>query len=108
MSVAFQVQVRSENIASRSYNGDSPCSRSEGKRLLEEIYDDACRYESALRGRSDFRNAIDAAKRAIDNAVGGADAGQNRAFYRSQPIATNAGYVRVDIEIYRGYGHFRS
>lgn len=106
MSVAFQVQVGSQNVASRSYNGSGPCSRAEGKRLLEEIYQEACR-ERHLSRNQEFRNAIDAAKRAIDNAVGGADAGQNRAFYRKQ-FATNAGYVRVDIEIYRGYGHFRS
>ncbi len=106
MSVAFQVQVRSENIASRSYNGGS-CSRSEGKQLLEEVYEESCRYYSSLRNRQDFRNAIDAAKRAIDGAVGGASAGQNRAFYRKE-FATNLGYVRVDIEIYRGQGHFRS
>jgi hypothetical protein len=69
MSVVFQVQVGSQNIASRSYNDAGPCSRSKGKRLLDEIYDEAVRYESALRGRQDFRNAIDNAKRAIDNAT---------------------------------------
>lgn len=106
MSVAFQVQVGSDNVASRSYNGAGPCSRAEGKRLLEEIYEEACR-ERHLRGNQEFRNVIDDAKRAIDNAVGGADAGPTRAFYRKQ-FATNAGYVRVDIEIHRGNGHFRS
>ena len=108
MSVAFQLQIGNQNIASRSYNGAGPCSRAEGKRLLEAIYDESVRYESALRGRQDFRNAIDSAKRAIDNAVGGADASPyQRAFYTTR-FATNAGYVRVDIEIYRGNGHFRS
>jgi len=106
MSVVFQVQVGSDNIASRSYNGAGPCSRAEGKRLLEEIYTEACR-ERLLSGNQEFRNAIDSAKRAIDNAVGGADAGVNRAFYRKQ-FATNKGYVRVDVEIHRGNGHFRS
>lgn len=106
MSVVFQVQVGSDNIASRSYKEAGPCSRAEGKRLLEEIYVEACR-ERLLDGNRDFRNAIDSAKRAIDNAVGGADAGQNRAFYRKE-FATNKGYVRVDIEIHRGNGHFKT
>jgi hypothetical protein len=73
---------------------------------LDEVYTEACR-ERLLDGNQEFRNAIDSAKRAIDNAVGGADADQNRAFYRKQ-FATNKGYVRVDIEIHRGSGHFRS
>lgn len=107
MSLAFQVQVGNNNIASRSYNGVGPISRAEGKRLLDEIYEEACRYYSSLRGRQDFRDAIADGKRQIDNAVGGVDAGQNRAFYRRQ-FATNLGYLRVDIEIYRGSGHFRS
>jgi hypothetical protein len=89
MSVVFQVQVGSDNIASRSYNGAGPCSRAEGKRLLEEIYTEACR-ERHLDGNLEFRDAIDSTKRAIDNAVGGADAGQNRAFYRKQ-FPTNKG-----------------
>lgn len=105
-SVGFQVQVGSRNIASRTYNGASPCSRAEGKRLLDEIFNEASR-ERVLDGNRDFSNAIDNAKRAIDNAGGGADAGPTRAFYRKE-FATDAGYVRVDIEIYRGNGHFRS
>lgn len=104
MSVVFQVQVGNDNVASRSHQGEG-CSRSEGKRLLEEIYNEACR-ERLLDGNQEFRNAIDSAKRAIDNTVGGASAGQNRAFYRKQ-FATNKGYVRVDIEIHRGH-HFSS
>lgn len=107
MSVGFQVHIGRELAVSETYNGSSPCTRSEGKALLERLYTNTCNTYQSLKTRQDFRNAIDGAKRAIDNAVGGAGASSTRGFYNKE-IATNLGYVRVDIEIYRGEGHFRS
>lgn len=55
MSVTFQVQVGSDNIASRSFNGDGGCPRSIGKQYLDEIYKEACR-ERLLDGNQEFSN----------------------------------------------------
>lgn len=107
MSVGFQVHIGRELAESETYNDSSPCSRSEGKALLERLYTKTCKRYKDLSERSDFRGAIDGAKRAIDNASGGADASSTRGFYNSKDLATPYGYVRVDVEIYRGNGHFR-
>lgn len=107
MSVGFQVHIGGSLAESETYSGSSPCSRDEGKTLLERLYTKTCNNYKQLKTRQDFRDAVDAAKRAIDNAAGGADAASNRGFFNRE-MATPIGYVRVDVEIYRGSGHFRS
>jgi len=107
MTVRFQVHV-SGDVYSRTYNGSGGCSRAEAKKLLEELYHEACRFHGVLKSNDEFRQKIDNAKRAVDGATGGASAASNRNFYSSNNFATRAGYVRIDIEIHRGIGHFRS
>lgn len=106
MSVGFQVHISGNLAESETYDGSSPCSRSEAKSLLERLYQKTCDKYKKLQGRQDFRKAIDGAKRAIDNAVGGAGASSTRGFYNNE-MSTPLGTVRVDVEIYRGEGHFR-
>lgn len=107
MSVVFQVHVGHNTPYSRKWQNEGGCPRAIAKQYLEELYNEACRYHRDLEGRKDFRNAIDAAKDAVDRASGGASAGPTRGFFNRE-LATSAGYVRVDIEIHRGYGHFKN
>lgn len=107
MSVVFQIHVGNNSPYSRKYDGSGGCSRAEAKRLLDEVAGEARRYHRALESSQDFQNGIDAAKRAVDNATGGASAASTRGFFNRE-ITTSAGYVRIDIEIHRGNGHFRS
>ena len=104
--IRMQVQQGTrQEIASKTYNEDSPCSKYQAKQLLDTLESEASRFYSDSDWRRALSGAIHSAKDWVSRAYSMDAQGGSRNVY-SESFSYSGNNYRVDIEINAGSEHF--